>query len=92
MINFIARDRSYSIESSDKLSNMKPRDNTSLISTKRARKKVIHDLSLKLICRQENIVSESLLIHPWLTRYMVNGYVRWLKLKDQSAINSFSYY
>ena len=69
---------------------MRPRDNTSLISTKRARKKVIHDLSLKLIRGQEDIVSKSLLIYLWLTRHMTNGYDRWLKLKDQSKITTVS--
>ena len=69
---------------------MRPRDNTSLISTKRARRKVIHDISLELIRGQENIVSESLLIYPWLTRHMVNGHVRRLKLKDQSSIATVS--
>ena len=69
---------------------MRPRDNTSLIATKRARRKVIHDLSLKLIRGQNDIVSESLLIYPWLTRHMVNGHVRRLKLKGQSSIATVS--
>ena len=86
----ITQDRSYSIVSIDKLSNMRPRDNTSLISTKRARRKVVHNLSLKLIGGQENLVSESQLIYPWLTRHMVNGHIRRLKLKDQSSIATFS--
>ena len=46
------------------------------LDSKRARKKVIHELADKVMNGDKNIIKNAYLIYPWLTRDMVNGCIR----------------
>ena len=55
--------------------------------TKRARRKVIHELTDQFMNGNKDIVTQSRKIYPWLTRDMINGCARRLKIKENTSIN-----
>ena len=66
------------------------------IEAKRARRKIIQDLCLKIKSCQdlnpvksgaETIISSSSLVYPWLTRNMVYGFLRRTRGKNEPFIN-----
>ena len=56
------------------------------IESKRARKKVIHELADKVMNGDKNIIKNSYLIYPWLTRDMVNGCIRRSNARNQRSV------
>ena len=65
------------------------------IEAKRARRKIIHDISMKIKSSQdlnginsgaEGIINEHMLIYPWLTRNMVFSYLGRLKKKEKKNL------
>ena len=60
---------------------MRPTESNVSADARRARKKVVQDICLKIINCEMSVVSESLLIYLWLARYMVNGSMWRMKLE-----------
>ena len=67
---------------------MRPNETNLSLDAKRARRKVIHDICIKVHCGEKDVFSQSLLIYPWLTRHMVNGSMRRMKLKRDKEITT----
>ena len=69
---------------------MRPNDATVSIFAKRARKKVIQEIGNKMLRGEKDVFIQSSLIYPWLTRHMINGYIRRKKLNEDkgTAVNT----
>ena len=66
------------------VSGSKRKQDVLCINTKRARKKVINEVANKIMCGNKDI-TDSYLIYPWLTRHMVNGCIRRMKINSQKS-------
>ena len=59
---------------------MNPNPSKQSIETKRKRKEVIHSLSQRYINGEDDVIQKSSSIYPWLSRHMVHGCVRRVKV------------